>query len=363
MFLRIPVALFFTIALPLIIVVLFNHLRGADATVETKTGDWSIQQFYVAALAAFEVVSATFTNLANMIPDRRQDGVMKRWRGTPLPPWTYLSGFVGAGLIIAVAGFALIVGIGFAFYNLSIDVAKVPALVVAFILGTLVFSALGVAIAGLIRSQEAAPAVTSAIILPMAFISNTFIAVDYSAMPGWLDFISRILPLRPFVRASGPVQPDGRPSGVPPRQPRHPRRVGRRRPRRCGAHLQVGPDRRRFRVLRAGAGVARRPKGSERRDSSTAVSPTDPPLPPSPDEPTEEPQWHGGEPGEPPPADGSPPTETSAGGRCERALQSRTTSTRCPEPSSRRASCPSPATTWPNRSHRRETDRGLPTDW
>ena len=49
------------------------------------------------------------------IPDRRQDGVMKRWRGTPLPPWTYLSGFVGAGLIIAVAGFALIVGIGFAF--------------------------------------------------------------------------------------------------------------------------------------------------------------------------------------------------------------------------------------------------------
>jgi ABC-2 type transport system permease protein len=217
-FLRIPVALFFTIALPLIIVVLFNLIfGGADATVETKTGDWSIQQFYVAALAAFEVVSATFTNLANMIPDRRQDGVMKRWRGTPLPPWTYLSGFVGAGLIIAVAGFALIVGIGFAFYNLSIDVAKVPALVVAFILGTLVFSALGVAIAGLIRSQEAAPAVTNAIILPMAFISNTFIAVDYSAMPGWLDFISRILPLRPFVESiQAPFNPTVEPPGFLP---------------------------------------------------------------------------------------------------------------------------------------------------
>jgi ABC-2 type transport system permease protein len=217
-FLRIPVALFFTIALPLIIVVLFNLIfGGADATVETKTGDWSIQQFYVAALAAFEVVSATFTNLANMIPDRRQDGVMKRWRGTPLPPWTYLSGFVGAGLIIAVAGFALIVGIGFAFYNLSIDVAKVPALVVAFILGTLVFSALGVAIAGLIRSQEAAPAVTNAIILPMAFISNTFIAVDYSAMPGWLDFISRILPLRPFVESiQAPFNPTVDPPGFLP---------------------------------------------------------------------------------------------------------------------------------------------------
>ena len=112
-FLRIPVALFFTIALPLIIVVLFNLVFGSGgATVETSTGDWSIQQFYVAALAAFEVVSATFTNLANMIPDRRQDGVMKRWRGTPLPSWIYLSGFVGAGLIIAIAGMILGARIG-----------------------------------------------------------------------------------------------------------------------------------------------------------------------------------------------------------------------------------------------------------
>ena len=217
-FLRIPVALFFTVALPLVIVVLFNLIfGGADATVETKTGDWSIQQFYVAALAAFEVVSATFTNLANMIPDRRQDGVMKRWRGTPLPPWIYLTGFVGAGLIIAAAGFALIVGIGFAFYNLSIDVAKIPALVVAFIVGTLVFSVLGVAIAGLIRSQEAAPAVTNAIILPMAFISNTFIAVDDSSMPRWLDVISRILPLRPFVESiQAPFNPTVDPPGFLP---------------------------------------------------------------------------------------------------------------------------------------------------
>jgi ABC-2 type transport system permease protein len=214
-FLRIPVALFFTVALPLIIVVLFNLIfgEGGEATIETETGPWSIQQFYVSALAAFELVSATFTNLANMIPDRRQDGVMKRWRGTPLPPAIYLSGFVGAGLIIALAGFALIIGIGFAFYNLEIELAKVPALAVAFVVGTLAFSALGVATAGLIRSQEAAPAVTNAIILPMAFISNTFIAADVSSMPRWLDVLSQALPLRPFVES---VQAAFNPTVEPP---------------------------------------------------------------------------------------------------------------------------------------------------
>jgi ABC-2 type transport system permease protein len=214
-FIRIPVALFFTVALPLIIVVLFNLVFGGDeATVETSTGDWSIQQFYVAALAAFEVVSATFTNLANMIPDRRQDGVMKRWRGTPLPSWVYLTGFVGAGLVIGIVGFALITGIGFTFYDLEIDVAKVPALIVAFVVGTVVFSALGVAIAGLIRDQEAAPAVTNAIILPMALISNTFIAVDESAMPRWLDVLAGALPLRPFVESiQAPFNPTVDPPG------------------------------------------------------------------------------------------------------------------------------------------------------
>ena len=202
-FLRIPVALFFTVALPLGIIVLLNLIFGdaGDATIETATGPWSTQQFYVTSYAAFGVVSATFTNLANMIPDRRQDGVMKRWRGTPLPSWIYLSGFVGAGLAIAAAGFALIIAIGFAFYNLEIGVTKIPALVLAFVLGTLAFSALGVAVAGLIRSQEAAPAVTNAIILPMAFISNTLIAVDVSSMPRWLDVLSQALPLRPFVES------------------------------------------------------------------------------------------------------------------------------------------------------------------
>jgi ABC-2 type transport system permease protein len=43
--------------------------------------------------------------------------------------------------------------------------------------------------------------VTNAIILPMAFISNTFIAVDVSSMPRWLDVLSRALPLRPFVES------------------------------------------------------------------------------------------------------------------------------------------------------------------
>jgi ABC-2 type transport system permease protein len=201
-FLRIPIALFFTIGLPVMMLVLFNALfGGAGATVETATGDWSLIQFYVGALAAFSAVSATFTNLANMIPANRQDGVMKRWRGTPLPRWVYLAGFVGSALLIAVCGLVLVLGLGFVAYDLDVNVEKLPAAAVSFVVGTLAFSALGAAVAGLIRSHEAAPAVTNGIILPLAFISNTFVAIDESEMPRWLDVVSGIFPLRPFVES------------------------------------------------------------------------------------------------------------------------------------------------------------------
>ena len=97
-FTRVPVALFFTIILPLVMLVLFNALFG-DNTIETDEGDWSVRQFYTGGLAAYTAVSATFSNLANMVPIRRDEGVLKRWRSTPLPT----TGSAGQVLIVPAA--------------------------------------------------------------------------------------------------------------------------------------------------------------------------------------------------------------------------------------------------------------------
>jgi ABC-2 type transport system permease protein len=201
-FLRIPVAMFFTVVLPLGMLLLFNSIfAGGDATIEGPSGNWPLRQFYVASLGTVTAVSGTFTNLANIIPDRRESGVLKRWRGTPLPRWAYLGGYVGSGVVIAFAGLVLMLSVGVVFYGTEVDAAKLPAALVAFAVGAATFSALGVAVAGLIRKAEAAPAVANAVILPMAFISNTFVAMDESAMPRWIDVVSSVLPLRPFVES------------------------------------------------------------------------------------------------------------------------------------------------------------------
>jgi ABC-2 type transport system permease protein len=195
---RSPVGMFFTIGLPLIMLVLFNALFG-DGTVDTPAGSWSVQQFYTGGLAAFTAVSATYTNLVNVVPIRRDEGILKRWRSTPVPPSVYLAGWILAALAIAVVGVLLQLTLGVVAYDLTIDAAKVPAMIVTFVVGVAAFAALGLAIAGVVPNADSAPAVANATILPLAFVSDVFIPLDDP--PRWLEVIGDVFPLKPFVNA------------------------------------------------------------------------------------------------------------------------------------------------------------------
>jgi ABC-2 type transport system permease protein len=195
-FWRTPIALFFTILFPLVMLLLFNALFGSGE-IETDDGTWPVNQFYTGGLAAFTAVSATYTNLANMVPIRREEGVLKRWRGTPLPTGAYLGGFIGSALVLAAVGAAIMLGVGVLFYDLQVEAAKLPALVVTFLVGVCSFAALGVAVAGLVPNASSASAVANATILPLGFVSNIFIPLDDA--PGWLDTVGDVFPLKPFA--------------------------------------------------------------------------------------------------------------------------------------------------------------------
>jgi ABC-2 type transport system permease protein len=196
LFWRVPIALFFTLVLPLIMLVLFNALFG-DGEVSTNGNTWPIRQFYTGGLAAFTAVSATYTNLANMVPIRREEGVLKRWRGTPLPTWIYLAGAIGAAVVIAAFGVLIMLGLGVVAYDLEVEAAKVPAAAVTFVVGVAAFAALGIAVAGLVPSASSASAVANATILPLSFVSNIFIPLEDP--PAWLATVGDIFPLKPFA--------------------------------------------------------------------------------------------------------------------------------------------------------------------
>lgn len=197
-FSRSPVGMFFTIGLPLIMLVLFNAIFG-DGTIDTDVGTWPVSQFYTGGLAAFTAVSATYTNLVNVVPIRRDEGILKRWRSTPIQPAVHLSGWVLSALVIAFVGFVIQLGLGVVAYDLTIDAAKLPALVVTFVVGVSAFAALGLAVASLTPDANSAPAVANATILPLAFVSDIFIPLEDP--PRWLELAGDVFPLKPFASA------------------------------------------------------------------------------------------------------------------------------------------------------------------
>ena len=197
-FWRTPIAAFFTLVFPLMFLVLFAALFGND---EIEALGVTTAQFYAPALAVFGAASATYTNLATSTSIARDEGILKRVRGTPLPPWVYIAGRVGSALWIATLAVVLMMSVGVAFYGVEIVGRTFLAAVISFAVGAAAFAALGLLVAALIPTGDTAPAVTNATLLPIAFVSDVFIPIEDP--PVWLETLGNIFPLKHFVRAFG----------------------------------------------------------------------------------------------------------------------------------------------------------------
>lgn len=96
----------------------------------------------------------------------------------------------------------MMLGLGVVAYDVTIELAKVPAVVVAFIVGSVTFAVLGVAMSSLARSVSAAVPLANATILPMAFISDVFVPFGEDT-PDWLVTVGNLFPLKHFVASLG----------------------------------------------------------------------------------------------------------------------------------------------------------------
>lgn len=197
-FWRNPAAAFFTVLLPLIFLVLFNSIFGdSELTIDGRNLDGST--FYVPGIAALAVVSACYTNIGMMVTIARDLGILKRVRGTPMPPWAYIFGRLAHAVLVSLLLVAIVTGVGAAAYGTDVPGNTLPGLALTLVLGALAFCALGLALTAIIPNADAAPAITNATILPLLFISNVFIPLQDP--PEWLAFVGDVFPVKHFAAA------------------------------------------------------------------------------------------------------------------------------------------------------------------
>ncbi|HLG67874.1 MAG TPA: ABC transporter permease [Acidimicrobiales bacterium] len=192
-------ARFFTLALPVIFLVLFASIFGGHHTVAVSGGRIDTSAYYVPGIITLGIVGASFVNLVISVTSQREAGVLKRRRATPVPAAAIIAGRALTAVVTALAITVVLFAIGWGAYHVHVPARTAPALLVAVVVGTISFCCLGFALASVIRDEDAAQPITQAVTLPLYFISGVFVAT--SLFPHWLVDVAGVFPVRHLAAA------------------------------------------------------------------------------------------------------------------------------------------------------------------
>jgi ABC-2 type transport system permease protein len=163
---------------------------------DTIDGERAVDVLLVGMLG-YGCANTALAGLAISLVVRRESGMLKRLRATPLPAWTYLTAVVLSTLVVFLLQMAVTILLGFLLFDADAPVTWV-GVVAVLLLGVAAFAGMGFGVASLIRSDEGASAVVNLIVLPMAFLSGSFgSTADY---PKVLQAVSDVLPLTYLLR-------------------------------------------------------------------------------------------------------------------------------------------------------------------
>ena len=195
-------AAFFTFFLPVIFFLIFGSVYGDDRIALAGRDYVRGASFLEAGMIGYGVAATCFAGLGITLVVRRESGILKRIRATPLPAITYLLGVLASTFVVFLIEAVLIVGIGRLLFSVAVP-DRLFSLAAVLALGALSFAALGLGITGLVRSAEGSSAVINAVYLPMAIISGTFFSPR--SYPEFLRVIADVLPLTHYTELTRDV--------------------------------------------------------------------------------------------------------------------------------------------------------------
>jgi ABC-2 type transport system permease protein len=189
---RNPQSRFFTIALPLIFLVLLTSLFG-DATQRVDGRTLENATYYIPGLCTLAIISSSFVNFTITIVAQRETGVLQRRRSTPVSAWVLIASRALAAAVISTVVVLVMVALGRVAYGVSLPASAIPALLLCVVVGSIAFCGLAYAAASFISSQDAAQPVVQAAMLPLYFISGVF--VPKSQLSSGLGHVASVFPV------------------------------------------------------------------------------------------------------------------------------------------------------------------------
>jgi ABC-2 type transport system permease protein len=189
-------AVIFIFAYPIIMLAIFATVFGQDgATVGPEPGI-PFGQYFLPGMVATGVLLSSFQNLAISIAVERDEGGLKRLRGTPMPPAAYFLGKVGSVLVTSAVQMALLLAVAAVVFGIELpsEPGRWATFAWVFALGTASGAICGVAFSSVPRSGRSASAVVTPVVIVLQFISGVFFV--FASLPGWMQQVASLFPLK-----------------------------------------------------------------------------------------------------------------------------------------------------------------------
>ncbi len=199
--LRNPRVTFFTFAFPLMFLLIFGGLNGNAQVAGPAGGDVPFAQFYTPAIGVFGLTLACYSNVIFGLSTARDEGVLKRVRGTPLPMPVYLTAWLTGAALIGILSVVLMFAVAIPLFGVDLYPANLPAVVVTLALSSACLSAVGLAVATLVKNADQAGPVAQLTMLPVSFISGIFWPLN--GAPDVVVAIAHVFPLYYIADAFG----------------------------------------------------------------------------------------------------------------------------------------------------------------
>lgn len=190
-------SLFFTLALPVMFLLIFASVFGHGKVV-VGGFSMSVAAYYVPGIMVMGIVSASFNNLASSVIGTREAGIYKRRRATPVSAVALIASRALVALVTSLLTAAVLLAVGYG-YGVAIPVRNLPVLFLDVVVATMAFGCLAYALASVVRSRDAVTPAVMAITLPLYFISGVF--VPSTEIPHWLLDIAGVFPVRHLASA------------------------------------------------------------------------------------------------------------------------------------------------------------------
>lgn len=181
----------FTFLFPLILLFIFGSVFDEEIAPGV-----SFTQYFAAGMVASGIVLSSFQSLAIAIAIERDDGTLKRLRGTPMPPAAYFLGKIGLVAVTSLVQTAILLAVGAALFDLDLPSSGEVWLrfLWIFLLGTAAGTVVGIAYSSVPRSSRSAAAVVSPVVIVLQFISGVFFV--YAELPSWMQDLASAFPLK-----------------------------------------------------------------------------------------------------------------------------------------------------------------------